>query len=470
MLFPTVEFGIFFFIVFTAGWLLKSHNAWRKLFLVLTNYFFYWSWDWRFTILLLFCSSGNYAFGRLLGSTENDRKRKIIVTLAVVFNLAILGFFKYYRFFTTSLNSLILSLGLNSNMPLLEILLPVGISFFTFQALTYIIDVYRKEMPATKSYLDLILYISFFPTLLAGPIMRAKAFLPQLQGNPDSNSIPAARAFMLIVAGLFKKVVIANYIATELVNPVFENPKAYSGIEVLLAAYGYAVQIYCDFAAYSEIAIGVASLLGFKIPDNFNYPYRAQSLQDFWRRWHISLSSWLKDYLYISFGGSRNGKWQTYRNLFITMLLGGLWHGAAWNFIFWGALHGSGLAVERFIRAKYAESKKSLWAQGVSVIIVFNFVCIGWVFFRAGTFSLAIEVFQAMANLSAPITILTPFVFLLLVIGIGMHFIPAEPGRKITFELSRLPLIAQGAILGALLVAINAFGPEGVAPFIYFQF
>ncbi len=473
MLFPTVEFGIFFAIVFIVSWLLRNKQTSRKLFLVAASYFFYGFWDWRFMLLLFGCSIGNYIFGLGLGSADKDHSRKIIVGFAVGWNLTILGFFKYYGFFTTSLVNLFTKIGFHFHIPLLEIILPVGISFFTFQAMSYVIDVYRKEIPPSKSALNILLYISFFPQLVAGPIVRAKDFIPQLLKKTKVDQIRAGRAFVLIIAGLFKKVIIANYIATELVDPVFEDPIVFSSFEVLLAVYGYAVQIYCDFSAYSEIAIGIAALLGYYFPDNFNFPYRAQTIQDFWRRWHISLSSWLRDYLYIPLGGSKKGKWKTYRNLAITMLLGGLWHGAAWNFVFWGGLHGLGLSVERLIMEKFSLKnleRNSLWAKIISVFLVFHFVCIGWVFFRARSFSLAIEYFKALGNLSVPVTLLTPFVVFLIVIGIGMHFIPPEPGQWIRDRFSRLPIVLQGIILGVLLVMISAFGPEGVAPFIYFRF
>ncbi|KQC13359.1 MAG: hypothetical protein APR63_00765 [Desulfuromonas sp. SDB] len=472
MLFPTVEFGIFFAVVFTFSWLLKNRQFERKVLLTLASYFFYGFWDWRFVFLLLSCSLGNYLFGLGLGTAGKDKYRKVIVGFAVFWNLGILGFFKYYGFFVTSLNNLLNRLHLGTSLPLLEIVLPVGISFFTFQAMSYVIDVYRKEISYSKSLLDILLYISFFPQLVAGPIVRAKDFIPQLKIKPDPSSIRAGRAFVLIAAGLVKKVIIANYIATELVDPVFEDPMAFSGLEVLFGVYGYAVQIYCDFSAYSEIAIGIAALLGYYFPDNFNFPYRADSIQDFWRRWHISLSTWLRDYLYIPLGGSKKGKWKTYRNLSITMILGGLWHGAAWNFVFWGTLHGVGLAVERFFREKFfANSKsKSLVLKIITIFLVFHFVCIGWVFFRARSFTLALEYFKSLGNLTVPITMLTPFVLFLIVIGIGMHFIPPQPGQWIRDKFSGLPLVVQGILLGIVLLLISAFGPEGVAPFIYFRF
>ncbi len=491
MLFPTVDFAIFFTVVFTVSWLLvdnsflriipyeiqgtvsaflRSRSQWRKIFLILASYFFYGYWNWKFMFLLLACSVGNYLFGLALGRDCPDRTRRIILTSAVTWNLAILGFFKYFGFFVSSFNNLLTALHLDAHMPLVDIILPVGISFFTFQAMSYVIDVYRRDTPYARSLLDVLLYISFFPQLVAGPIVRARDFIPQLQRDPDPSRIAAARAFLLIIAGLFKKVIVANYIATELVDPVFEDPLKFSSPEVLLAVYGYAVQIYCDFAAYSEIAIGVAALMGYHFPDNFNNPYRAQSLRDFWRRWHISLSTWLRDYLFISLGGSRHGKWKTYMNIAITMVLGGLWHGASWNFVLWGALHGFGLMVERIFADIFGRREKAVFLQIISVIVVFHFVCLGWVFFRARSFTLAIEYLKALGNVHVASTLLTPFVIVLLVIGIGMHFMPPQPGIWARRSFSRLPALVQGVILALLLLALSAFGSEGVAPFIYFRF
>lgn len=469
MLFPTVEFGIFFIIVFIFSWSLKDKDLLRKLFLTAASYFFYGFWNWKFMFLLLSCSFGNYLFGLFLGVTDKKKKRKLIVALAITWNLTILGFFKYYGFFITSLNNMLQGIGFHTHLPLLEILLPVGISFFTFQAMSYVIDVYRNEIPPSKNVLDILLYISFFPQLVAGPIVRAKDFLPQLLKKPNPLKIPAARAFVLISAGLIKKVIIANYIATELVDPVFEDPLSFSSLEVLFAVYGYAIQIYCDFSAYSEIAIGIAALLGYYFPDNFNFPYRSQSIREFWRRWHISLSTWLRDYLYIPLGGSRKGKLKTYRNLALTMLLGGLWHGAAWNFVLWGALHGAGLSIERFFSEK-VKIKKNLFIKILLVIFVFHFVCISWVFFRSRSFSAAMEYFKALGNISTEITLITPFIIIMIVIGIGMHFLPEGPGKFIRDKFSKLPIVVQGLILGLVLLMISAFGPEGVAPFIYFRF
>ena len=277
--------------------------------------------------------------GVWLTKVEGEGQRKGVVGIAVVMLLGVLALFKYYGFFLTSLQDLLFAIGWQRDLPFLQIVLPVGISFFTFQAISYIVDVYRGEVRPRSGPVDVLLYISLFPQLVAGPIVRAADFLPQLERRAKLTKFAVVSGLSLCAIGLFKKMVVANYLAVDIVDPVFLNPGSYSSLMLLFGVYGYAVQIYCDFSGYSDIAIGTASLLGFQFKQNFNQPYRALNLQDFWRRWHISLSQWLRDYLYIPLGGSRSGTWRTYRNLFLTMFLGGLWHGAAWNFIIWGSLH-----------------------------------------------------------------------------------------------------------------------------------
>jgi alginate O-acetyltransferase complex protein AlgI len=387
MLFPTSGFLLFFLIVAAAMAALDARFAAKKAVLVAASYYFYAQWDWRFCFLLLFSTTVSYVAGRLIGASGSNRRdrQRLILGIAVALHLGLLGLFKYLDFFVLSANRLAHLLGLAHELPFVEVLLPVGISFFTFHGISYITDVYRGDVPVCRDPLDMALYMSFFPQLVAGPIVRAAYFLPQL-ARPSPEPIPLAPALLLIAGGLFKKVIIANYLATGLVDPVFGAPTAYGGPDLLFAVYGYAVQIYCDFSAYSDIAIGLAALLGFRFPANFNQPYRAERLREFWQRWHISLSSWLRDYLYKPLGGNRSGRLKTYRNLMLTMLLGGLWHGAAWKFIAWGALHGGGLAVERLLEPLIGRRAQSPLARIVATLVVFHFVCLGWIFFRAEDF------------------------------------------------------------------------------------
>ncbi len=470
MLFATVAFGIFFFVVFFTSWSLVKHDHYRKIFLIAASYFFYGYWDYRFCFLLLFVSTFSYVIGKYIEHSQNATTRKRLLVTSVTINLAVLGFFKYYGFFTTSFVNMLASIGVHANLPLIEIILPVGISFFTFQALSYVMDVYRGDIPACNKLTDVLLYISFFPQLVAGPIVRAADFLPQLNTPPKLNEIFASRAFLLILGGLFKKMIVANYLATELVDPVFEDPVQYSSLDNLFAVYGYAFQIYCDFSAYSDIAIGVALLLGYQFRDNFNQPYRAFTIQDFWRRWHISLSSWLRDYLYIPLGGNRKGKLKTYRNLLITMVLGGLWHGAAWNFLLWGALHGGALAIERAIFKKFKIDIKSAFTKVVMTVALFHFIGLTWIYFRASTFDTASVMISQIGMFSAGTTLITPFVVILLLLGVMMNFFPKSGAENFIRWFGNRHPVVQGVIVGLVLIILGAMSPDGVAPFIYFQF
>lgn len=355
MIFPTVQFAAFFAVVLPLSWALMPRPRLWKPFILLASYVFYGYADWRFCLLLAASTLVNQAAAIGAAAARRDgaeSRRRAWVTAAVVIDLGLLGVFKYLDFLVGSVDSALDSVGLGVPLPVLQIALPVGISFFTFQAISYVVDVGRGKADLA-SWVDFAVYEAFFPHLVAGPIVRAREFLPQLRTPRDPRSVPTVAALFLVAGGLFKKVVLADLIATRLVDPVFDSP-AHSGGETLLAIYGYAAQIYCDFSAYTDIAIGVALLLGFRFPQNFDRPYAATSLQSFWRRWHMSLSRWLRDYLYIGLGGSRRGRRRTYVNLALTMVLGGLWHGASWTFVAWGAVHGGGLAVERWWRERRA--------------------------------------------------------------------------------------------------------------------
>ena len=352
MIFPTIQFAAFFVVVLTISWALMPRPRLWKPFILGASYVFYGYADWRFTALLAASTVANQLAARAIRASDEQKRRKLLLTLIVVFNIGLLGVFKYFDFFIESVNRVLTSLGLEAPMPILAIALPVGISFFTFQAISYVVDVYHRVIePATM--LDFAIYEAFFPHLVAGPIVRAREFLPQLATPRNHRSIPAGPAVFLIAGGLFKKIVLADLLATRIVDPVFGSPEAHSALEVWVAIYGYAVQIYCDFSAYTDMAIGLALLLGFRFPQNFDRPYAARSLQDFWRRWHMTLSRWLRDYLYIPLGGSRGSSAKTYRNLMLTMLIGGLWHGASWTFVIWGGIHGTGLALERWWRLRH---------------------------------------------------------------------------------------------------------------------
>ncbi|TAK70685.1 MAG: MBOAT family protein [Actinomycetota bacterium] len=348
MIFPTIEFACFFVVVLVGSWLLMPNPRWWRPFILLASLAFYAYADWRFVGLLLLSVVLNQAAATLIASSADPVYRRRVLWCAVVADIAVLAVFKYVDFFATSIDAMLERLGIGMPLPLLHLALPIAISFFTFQAISYVVDVYRGDVPLARP-IDTAIYLTFFPHLVAGPIVRAREFIPQLTSGPrDPRRVPAAPALMLIAGGLVKKVVIADVLATRLVDPVFGSPSSYNPVEVWLAVLGYAAQIYCDFSAYTDMAIGFAMLLGFRFPQNFDRPYRARSLRDFWHRWHMTLSRWLRDYVYVPLGGSRRGVRRTYLNLMLTFLIGGLWHGAAWTFVIWGAIHGGGLVVQRW--------------------------------------------------------------------------------------------------------------------------
>ena len=469
MLFPTLDFLLFFLIVIALMAPLACHHTPRKLVLVAASYVFYAQWNWHYCFLLAGSSLLTYVGGLALGATSSDRARKRIVGIAVGLHLLLLSTFKYLDFLVGSANHLLHAFGTDRELPFMEVILPVGISFFTFHGISYLVDVYRGDVAVCRRLTDILLYLSFFPQLVAGPIVRAAFFLPQLE-QPVPGRVELAKPLLLILGGLFKKVVIATYLATDLVDPVFFDPSRYGPLDLLLAAYGYAAQIYCDFSAYSDIAIGLASLLGYRFPINFDQPYRAQSLREFWRRWHISLSSWLRDYLYKPLGGSRGGRWFTARNIMITMLLGGIWHGAAWKFVAWGGLHGVGLVIERWFEPWSGAWAHTRLGRAVRVLIVFHVVCLGWILFRADSFDTVMIYLGAFAQPQTGDLVATPFTVALLVIGLALHAVPRDLPGRLASRAAAVPAWAWGVTAGIVVVAIDALGPEGVAPFIYFQF
>ncbi len=475
MLFPTADYAIFFLAVFAVAWGLRTHHRAHKLFLLLASYGFYAHWDPRLLPLLLGVSLLAYAIGRLLQLLRAPRERRGVLGLGVGLSLATLALFKYLGFALSTLFNLLDALGVSlppARLPQLS--LPVGISFFVFHAISLMVDAYRGKLTSRVRLLDALLYVAFFPQLVAGPILRASSFLPQLTLPPDPNAIEAPRAIGLIISGLAKKVLIANFLATRLVDPAFDSPASHGGLEALVAVYGYAAQIYCDFSGYTDIAIGSALLLGYHFPANFDAPYRATSLQDFWRRWHISLSSWLRDYLFIPLGGSRLGRTRTMVNLAVTMVLGGLWHGAAWTFVIWGALHGAGLAVHRlWSRSKSpaiaAVRAHRLWPSA-SRLLTFHFVCLGWVFFRANSFDSGLELLRALARPWSSGPWFSAAVVAALGAGLFGQAVPVAVWQRVRARFTALPLLAQGVAFAAAVLLIEVLGPSGVAPFIYFQF
>ena len=462
MLFPTLAFGLFFLVAFLLNWLTRPHPMIWKIVMLGVSIFFYGWWNWRFVFLLLWAITSNWVAGTQIDKhlcAGSKRLAKNWMRTAIVGDLVLLGVFKYYDFFAVELSNL---LGSSATIPLLELTLPVGISFFTFQAMSYVIDLHRRDIDPMPM-LDFAVYLSFFPQLVAGPIVRAAEMAPQIRKQPDPRRVASGEAFHLILRGLFKKVVISSWLASAIVDDVFSNPESHSSQDVLIGIYGYAIQIYADFSGYTDIAIGVALLLGFRFPTNFDRPYSALSLREFWKRWHITLSSWLRDYLYIPLGGNRGKQSDTYRNLLLTMVLGGLWHGSTWNFVIWGFIHGIALSVERIL-PNGRDHPVIRW------FVTFHIVCFAWVFFRADSLSSALDVIRALASLPSSAELTSSLSVLLLVGMMAAQFVPYSKSEDLKRILSRQRILVQGLTFGFGLVLIDLFGPEGVAPFIYFQF
>jgi alginate O-acetyltransferase complex protein AlgI len=470
MLFPTIEFALFFAVVFPLTWFLNDHNTAKKWFLVAASYFFYAAWRWDFTFILAASSVVNFCLALVLGRLADGCGRLAVLWLGVAFNLGVLCAFKYYNFFAASAMNLAASLGFDVAIPFFEVGLPIAISFLTFHALSYIIDVYHRKLAPTRSLVDILFYISFFPHLIAGPIVRAKAFLEQTVQRSNPKDIRLGFAVFLIVGGLFKKVLIANYLATDFVDGVFRSPTEYSRLDLLIGMYAYALEIYCDFSAYTDIAIGVANLLGYQFPQNFNQPYRALSVQDFWRRWHMTLSFWLRDYLYIPLGGNRLGKWRTYLNILITMGLGGLWHGANYTYVIWGFLHGFALVVERMLGIT-GEGGHRRVPTVISWFITSHFVCLTWVFFRAPSLDGAWAYLTTLVSGDAIwSTTVTPLVAAMLAFGALTQIIPNGWFERLEVRYDRASLAVKVALPFAVIFLVCVASPSGVPPFIYFQF
>ena len=453
MVFPTLQFILFFATILTLNAAVSRGPAWlRKGFLTLASYAFYAAWDWRFCGLMAGVTLIAYGAGLYV------RGRPWVRVLALVALLAVLAVFKYFGFFVLSLQQLLGDTALARDMAWMRIVLPVGISFYTFQAISYVMDVQRGDVAPRRNLLDVALYISFFPQLVAGPIVRAAEFLPQIDRPAVVDAAMRGTAVVLILTGLFKKMVVANYLSTLLVDPVFALPEGQNVVSAGLAVLSYGIQIYCDFSGYSDIAIGVALLLGYRFARNFNQPYRARGFSDFWRRWHISLSSWIRDYLYIPMGGRHGGA----PVLILTMTLDGLWHGAGWNFLAWGLLHGVALAVERVWRGRLPV----FWGT-LAMVIVFLL----WIPFRAADWEGTVAVLSALTRIEGfavhPVAVPA---LALICIGLAMNWLPLRWRDGAERAVQAIPAVLQAMVLAVGVVFCFALAQDGVAPFIYFQF
>ena len=476
MYFDSPVYVVFLLLVVPTYWLLPHRK--QNVLLLAASYFFYGWWDYRFLGLILISTIVDFVCARIISESSDSRRRTQLLVVSLAVNFVFLGFFKYYNFFAVSLASSLNSVGIEVSPRLLAILLPPGISFYTFQEVAYIVDVYKRRIAPAKSFVDYALFISLFPHLIAGPIQRPSHLLPQVQQPRTADARKILDGVMLILSGLFRKCVVADNCAL-LANAAFNGQLGgYNVATVLLGTYAFAWQIYGDFSGYSDIARGSAQLLGFHFMVNFRQPYLAVSLQDFWRRWHISLSSWLRDYLYIPLGGSRGGgEAKTQRNLILTMLIGGLWHGANWTFVLWGMLHGVGLAIERTIRrllpaAEAPDSPRRLgflrvWGRR---IVLFHVVCLAWVFFRAESVAAAMRFIAGLGHTAwrseyfTALELLTIAMLPLALLDLRLERTGEEYGFEAGTPVARL------AFAGALVVALIAFSANASSAFIYFQF
>ena len=461
----------FAFFIITYSLVSKNRNARVITIIIYSLYFFYKACGW-YVVLVIFSAITDFILSNTIYRTKAGYKKKALLVMSVILNLGLLFYFKYTNFFIQLSND-----AFSTSFHPLNLILPVGISFYTFENLSYTIDVYRGQFKPVTRFIDYLYFLSFFPKLMMGPIVRAADFLPQLNKPYFVSKRDFAEGFYLIFSGLFKKIVISDFINVNFVGYIFDDPSKHTGLECLLGVYGYALVIYCDFSGYSDMAIGIARWCGFTIPPNFTSPYQSKSITEFWRRWHISLSSWLRDYLYIPLGGSRKGKVRTYINLFITMLLGGFWHGASWNFVLWGGMHGAALSLDKLknnVVNRIKLRKNYLWSI-LGVLITFHFVCFCWIFFKASSFSDAkIMLYQITNNFSSGTWHLLAAnyrnVLLIMLMGYVLHFVPARTEQRIKNGLEKFPLPVYILIaLVMVFIFVQIKTAEPVMP-VYLQF
>jgi D-alanyl-lipoteichoic acid acyltransferase DltB (MBOAT superfamily) len=469
MLFNSLHFFVFLIVVFIVSAILRRYTRKAEIwFLVIASAYFYGQWNWTYLLLIYVTIITDYFLGLKCYRADNPQ---YFLNISLLVNLGILGFFKHANFLISSSNNVLHDFGSSYYMQLFDILLPVGISFYTFQSLSYTIDIYRGELKPRKSFSDYALFVSFFPQLVAGPIVRASEFFEQLDKKRCFSFAMAQSGVMLILLGLVKKVVFADNLAT-FSDPIFNHPQGVSGIMSLMAVYAFAFQIYFDFSGYTDIAIGVAKLLGFTFPKNFNHPYISLSIQDFWRRWHMTLSRWLRDYLYISLGGNRLGSWLTMRNLFLTMFLGGLWHGASWNFAFWGVLHGLYLAAERLID-KYQIFKWNLEIKALRLfkwLLIFHLICFAWVFFRAQTFTDSWVIINNITTMTHSFSIpMNKWVAVIVICCLPvLHWLTAK--MNLAERSASMGTFQYVSLQTLFILMLVFFYPDKATSFMYFQF
>lgn len=471
MIFSSPEYWVFFLFVLAGAWLLAGRPQWRILFLLLASYYFYASNNGMLLFIILLSTVLDYWLAIRIEETGNTRRRKQWLALSVIGNLGVLGFFKYANFFSQSAASVAAAAGYDPGWPPLDIVLPVGISFYTFQSMSYTLDVFTGRLRAERSFMRFAFFIAFFPQLVAGPIVRARYFLHQMDTPPRVSPQAFESALYLIFIGLFKKIVMADTLAGYS-DAAFSDPAGVDSMTAWLGLYAFTFQIYFDFSAYTDIAMGCARLLGFRLPPNFRRPYTATSFTEFWRRWHLSLSFWLRDYLYKPLGGNRKGDGRTYANLMITMLLGGLWHGAAWTFVLWGGLHGLLLALEKKLGwGRLAHDYKGRPVRRIlRSLVVFQLVVLTWLPFRAESWGDMVTVARALVRFDAPDTITVGMAVAVIIMVWGQAAQWTGEVMPVKRRFLRLPLGVKAGAYAVMAAAIVVFAARGAQPFVYFQF
>jgi len=479
MSFNSTQFVAFFVVVYFASWALSRARRSRLALLFVASCVFYMSWNAKFILLILFSAVLDFLLGRAIHRSANERRRKLLLGCSLTGNLGLLGFFKYFNFFAENWIAALGNLGLTEAAAFehWDIVLPVGISFYTFQTLSYTLDIYRRQLEPTDSFLKFALFVAFFPQLVAGPIVRAKDFLPQLDRPPRFDDEAASRGLFLIACGMIKKVALADTIGVHLVDPIYADPAAFSPFQIVLGVWGALFQFYLDFSAYSDIAIGAAAMIGFELPINFDRPFLSQSISEFWRRWHISLSTWFRDYVFFSLGGTRTHAFGRFKNILVTMLLTGLWHGAGWNYVIWGGMHGVLTWVgSMFGRASPEDEAERSWSSRFARrCVTFNLVALSMLFFRNGTVAEgnrgvdgSLDMLRLLFESEASGTLVSGG-WIALAVAAAIHFTPRAWVAWTEGVWLGTPTVLRGAAL-AVLTGILAVVAVDESPFIYFQF
>jgi len=473
MLFHSLEYILFLLLVLAGFWALSRAHRLRVLFVFLASCRFYMAWNPKYIALILFTTVLDYSVARLIHRSGSPRARKGWLAVSVIGNLSVLGLFKYFNFFASAVHDTLAFVGLSVPLAYLDVLLPVGISFYTFQSMSYTMDVYRRTIEPERRFFHYALYLTFFPQLVAGPIVRARDFLPQLEQPPHLTDGMVGEGLFLILRGLVKKVAVADFLALNLVDRVFDNPAAFTSLEVLVALYAYTMQIYCDFSGYTDVARGSGLLMGFRLPENFDRPYQAASPAEFWRRWHMTLSSWLRDYVYFPLGGSRGSPARTYFNLWLTLFLIGLWHGAGWTFVVYGALHGAAMVLHRYFYKRSGRTKDTrdpAWLHLLKVAGTFHFCVLSRILFRSADLDTAREVTAQLLQGGTSVAQVSVWIWLLLAVTYAIHWTPKGWMDGVSRLFVRLPAPAQGVVAAGVAAALMRIGASQAVPYIYFQF